>query len=188
LQFPEFFKAAAAAVRWAHDHAADFGGDPSRIFVMGHSAGGQIAALVACDGRYLQAVGMRTRDLAGMIGLAGAYSFLPFVEEEPEIFGASELSQYDSQPINFVNANEPPLLLLQGTDDDEVEPKNAKDMAARARESGSPVEVKLYPGIGHASIILSLARGHSARITTLDDIITFIEHPRGTAVNSGAAP
>jgi acetyl esterase/lipase len=188
VQFPEFINDAATAVRWARDHALEFGGDPSRIYVMGHSAGGQIAALVACDNRYLQRVGMSTRDLAGMIGLAGAYSFLPFVEEEPEIFGASEASQYDSQPINFVNTNEPPLLLLQGKDDDEVEPSNAINMAEKARALGSPVQLKLYPGTGHASIILSLARGHSSTITALDDILAFIHEPHANSMSAKAAP
>ncbi len=188
VQFPEFINDAATAVRWVRDHAQEFGGDPSRIYVMGHSAGGQIAALVACDDRYLNRVGMSTRDLSGMIGLAGAYAFLPFVEEEPQIFGASEVSQHDSQPINFVNANEPPLLLLQGKDDDEVEPSNAIEMADKARAMGSPVQLKLYPGIGHASIILSLARGHSSKTTTLDDILAFIHEPRGGSAAAKAAP
>ncbi|MEP6484855.1 MAG: alpha/beta hydrolase [Rudaea sp.] len=188
VQFPEFVNDAAVAVRWARDHATEFGGDPSRVYVMGHSAGGQIAALVACDARYLRSVDMQPHDLSGMIGLAGAYSFLPFVEREPEIFGASERSQHDSQPINFVNGDEPPLLLLQGTDDDEVEPSNAQNMAARAHAIGAPAELKLYPGIGHASIILSLARGHRSKSSTLDDILDFIKHPRGNAIGSSTAP
>ena len=187
VQFPTFVEDAANAVRWARDHASEFGGDASRLYVMGHSAGGQIAALIACDPRYLQSAGMQTSDLAGMIGLAGAYAFLPFVEEEPQIFGASEESQYDSQPINFVNENEPPLLLLQGKDDDEVEPSNAISMAAKAREAGSSVELKLYPGVGHASILLSLARNHTTHARTLDDILAFIRESRGAASNAGAA-
>jgi len=187
VQFPAFVEDAANAVRWAHDHAPEFGGDPQRLYVMGHSAGGHIAALLACDPKYLVAVGMQTRDLAGMIGLAGAYAFLPFVEEEPEIFGASETSQYDSQPINFINGNEPPMLLLQGNDDDEVEPSNAIAMAKKARAAGSSVELKLYPGVGHASILLSLARNHKTNAHTLDDILAFIRESRGAASSAGAA-
>jgi acetyl esterase/lipase len=188
VQFPEFVDDAAKAMRWARDHATEFGGDPSRLYVMGHSAGGQIAALIACDDRYLKSVGMDIRELSGMIGLAGAYAFLPFVEEEPQIFGASDTSQHDSQPINFVNRKEPPLLLLQGEDDDEVEPSNATKMAARARAVGAKAELKLYPGVGHASIILSLARGHGSREPTLSDILAFIEKPRGVAAESAASP
>src|SRR5262245_38608309 len=43
----------AKAIRWTHDHAKDYGGDPDTIFVMGHSAGAQLAALVCTDDRYL---------------------------------------------------------------------------------------------------------------------------------------
>jgi len=53
--FPGFVDDAATAVRWARDHAAEFGGDPSRIFLMGHSAGAHIVMLLATDGRYLAA-------------------------------------------------------------------------------------------------------------------------------------
>jgi acetyl esterase/lipase len=188
VQFPEFVDDAAKATRWARDHAVEFGGDPSRLYVMGHSAGGQIAALIACDDRYLKSVGMDIGELSGMIGLAGAYAFLPFVEEEPQIFGASETSQHDSQPINFVQGREPPLLLLQGEDDDEVEPSNAIKMAERAHTVGASADLKLYPDMGHASIILSLARGHSSRAPTLTDILAFIKKPRGNAAGTAASP
>ncbi len=189
VQFPAFVEDAANAVRWARDHAPEFGGDPSRLYVMGHSAGGQIAALLACDPRYLAAAGMATNELSGMIGLAGAYEFLPFVDDESDIFGASETSEFDSQPINFVHENEPPLLLLQGKDDDEVEPANATSMAAKARAAGSTAELKQYPGVGHASILLSLARNHKTNARTLDDILAFIHTPRGAAdTSAGTAP
>lgn len=75
--FPGFIDDAAQAVAWAREHAVAFGGDPRRLFLMGHSAGAQIAALLATDGRYLAAREMRKSDIAGVIGLAGAYDFLP---------------------------------------------------------------------------------------------------------------
>ena len=131
------------------------------MFVMGHSAGGQIAALLAADKRYLDAVGMRPRDLAGMIGLAGAYAFLPFVDDEAKIFGDDPRGRYDSQPINFIDGDEPPMLLLQGADDDEVTPNNAEAMTERAQAMDGTAALKLYPGVGHSSILLSFARGHA---------------------------
>ena len=56
--FPAFVEDAARAIAWAHANAARFGGDPHRVFLMGHSAGAQIAALVALDPAYLRAVGL----------------------------------------------------------------------------------------------------------------------------------
>lgn len=181
VRFPAFMHDAANAVRWARDHAAEFGGDPAQVFVMGHSAGGQIAALLACDGRYLAAVGMRRRELAGMIGVAGAYAFLPFVEDEPEIFGDDANGRYDSQPINFVDGHEPPMLLLQGSADDEVPPSNAEAMTERALAMDGTATLKLYPDVGHSSILLALARGHEAHIPTLNDTLAFIARQASAA-------
>jgi acetyl esterase/lipase len=177
VHFPEFMDDAALAVAWARAHAAEIGGDAQRLFVMGHSAGGQIAALLACDRRYLADTGMQPRDLAGMIGVAGAYAFLPFVDDEPDIFGNDAHGRYDSQPINFVDGDEPPMLLLQGEDDDEVPPDNAQAMAERAQAMDGTAVLKLYPGVDHSSIMLALARGHRTQVTTLADILTFIAAP-----------
>jgi acetyl esterase/lipase len=174
VRFPAFVRDAARAVAWVRGHAGEFGGDARHVFVMGHSAGGQIAALLACDQRYLAAVGMRPRDLAGMIGVAGAYDFLPFVESEPEIFGTDAEDRHDSQPINFVDGDEPPMLLLQGSDDRTVLPGNAESMAEHARATDVAVRLNLYPNVGHSGILLTLARGHASRIPTLKDILAFI--------------
>jgi len=185
VRFPAFMHDAARAVVWAREHAHEFGGDPSRIFVMGHSAGGQIAALLAADPRYLDGVGMAPRQLGGMIGLAGAYAFLPFVDDEARIFGDNESGRYDSQPINFVNGDEPPMLLLQGSDDNEVPPRNAEVMAERAQAMDGTAVLKVYPGIGHASILLSFARGRVGTVPALRDTLDFIAHPPARAAPSG---
>ena len=177
VHFPAFMHDAANAVAWARQHAAEFGGDPNRLFVMGHSAGGQIAALLAADKRYLNAVNLQPRDLAGMIGLAGAYAFLPFVEDEPEIFGDTAQGRYDSQPINFIDGDEPPMLLLQGTDDDEVSPNNAESMTERAHAMGGVAQLTLYPGVEHSSIMLAFARERTARAPVLADTLAFIADP-----------
>jgi acetyl esterase/lipase len=181
VRFPAFMGDAARAVRYARDHAAEFGGDPKRLFVMGHSAGGQIAALLACDRRHLAAVGLAPRDLAGMIGVAGAYAFLPFVDAEPEIFGDDPAGRYDSQPINFVDGDEPPLLLLAGDADDEVPPRNAEAMAERVHAMNGVAVLKRYPGVGHAGILLALARGRHAGAATLADTLAFVADPLAAA-------
>jgi acetyl esterase/lipase len=184
VHFPAFMHDAARAVAWAHEHAAEFGGDPKRLFVMGHSAGGQIAALLATDKRYLNAAGLQPRDLAGMIGLAGAYAFLPFVEDEPEIFGDTAQGRYDSQPINFIDGDEPPMLLLQGTDDDEVPPHNAESMTERVHAMSGVAHLKLYPDVGHSSIVLAFARERTSRAPVLADTLAFIADPLATVPGS----
>ncbi len=177
VRFPAFLSDAAAAVKWTFAHAAELGGDPRRIFVMGHSAGGHIAALLACDKRYLAEVGLAPRDLAGMIGLAGAYAFLPYQDDEAEIFGDDAAGRYDSQPINFVDGDEPPMLLLQGLDDDEVTPNNAEAMAERAHAMNGTATLKLYPDTDHGDLLIALAHGRQGRPPVMNDLLEFVGRP-----------
>jgi acetyl esterase/lipase len=112
-RFPDFIEDGASAVSWARNHINRFGGDPSRLFLLGHSAGAYIAAMLALNPHYLAQVGLSNADLRGFIGLAGPYDFQP--PNNPkliEIFGA--LDTAEAQPINFVSTNAPPALLLHG--------------------------------------------------------------------------
>ena len=68
----------ARALHWTRENVATFGGDPRRLFVMGHSAGAYIAAMLALDPQWLNGIGLEAnRDIAGLIGVSGPYDFLP---------------------------------------------------------------------------------------------------------------
>lgn len=169
-----FLHDGAEAVRWARDHAADYGGDPSHLFTMGHSSGGHIAAMLATDRQWLGAVGMKPRDLSGWIGVAGAYDFLPLDEPEfVDMFGASAEAQARSQPINFVDGDEPPALLLQGEADTVVFPSEAISMEGRYRQAGEPVTMKLYPTLGHEKLVFALGPLH-AEAPVMRDVVDFV--------------
>lgn len=176
-----FMSDAAEAVAWAHAHASEFGGAPDDIFVMGHSAGGQIAALLATDPEWLTATGLRPRDLAGFIGLAGCYDFVPVPADDKDMiaaFGHTPEAQRHGQPVSHVQGGEPPMLLLQGMDDHEVTPSNALSLARAVRASRGDVTLALYPGVGHESLLFALARPTRGAIHTLDDIVAFVRtHP-----------
>jgi acetyl esterase/lipase len=169
-----FLHDGAEAVRWARDHAGEFGGDPAHLFVMGHSSGGQIAAMLAMDKQWLAAVGMKPRDLAGFIGVAGTYDFIPFDEPEfYDMFGRTPDDQARSQPINFVDGDEPPALLLQGEKDTIVYPSEAVSLEGRYAAQGEPVELKLYPGLGHEKLLLAFGP-LKGRAPVLTDTMAFI--------------
>ena len=188
-----FMSDASHAVAWVHAHAADYGGDPRRLFLMGHSAGAHIAALLATDGHWLESVGLRPDRLAGFIGLAGPYDFLPLTEPAyVGMFGASPQAQARSQPVNFVDGDEPPMLLLQGMTDRYVAPKNARALASRMRAHGEPVEVHLYPGMGHVRLLLSFSHPLRNSSTALDATLRFIheheaDHQAGSEVSGSVA-
>lgn len=170
-----FMQDAAHAVAWTHAHAASYGGDPSSLFLMGHSAGAHIGALLATDAHWLASVGMQPRQLDGFIGLAGPYDFLPLKDPDfIDMFGSTLAAQEHSQPVHFVDGDEPPMLLMQGTSDKVVWPRNASSLAAALRREGEPVELKLYPDIGHAAILLAMSRPFRSKAPVLDDATVFI--------------
>jgi len=158
VRFPAFIDDAAAAVAWTHANIAKYGGDTHRLFLMGHSAGGQIATLLALDPGYLQSQHLSPHDVCGVIGLAGPYDFLPLHDAELETIFGPEAERWQSQPINYVTPQAPPMLLLAGHGDTIVDPGNTLRLAAKLRTAGVSVWDELYPGIGHATLIAAFAR------------------------------
>ena len=172
--FPGFLDDAAAAVRWTRDHAREFGGDPARLFVMGHSSGAHIAAMLATDPRYLAAQGMSKTSLCGMIGLAGPYAAIP--TDDPhmdEIFPAALRAR--ALPIDFLSGNEPPMLLGAGTADTDVDPRNSVRFADALRAHHDTVELKRYTGYGHDAIVDSFSPAERAKSPVLADVAAFID-------------
>ena len=142
VKMPGFMDDAARAARWAFMHAADYRADPQRFFLMGHSAGAQMAALLALDRHYFADLGGPIPRVAGMIGLSGPYDFLPLTEADTsDMFGPP--SRYpESQPINFVRPDAPPMLLVVGACDKTVLPKNTLNFAAALEAGGDPVTLR----------------------------------------------
>jgi acetyl esterase/lipase len=172
--FPGFLDDPAAAVRWTRDHVRKFGGDPERIFVMGHSSGAHMAAMLATDPRYLAAQGMSNASLAGMIGLAGPYAAIPTSDPHiDEIFPAALRQR--ALPIAFVTGKKPPMLLAAGTDDTDVDPRNSDRFADALRAHGDAVELKKYPGFGHDTIVESFSAARDTVSPVLADVTAFID-------------
>jgi len=179
VRFPGFMEDAAAAVRWVRDHAAEHGGDPKRIFLMGHSAGAHIAVLLSLDSRYLAKHAMEPGNVRGTIGLAGPYDFLPLSSERlKSVFGQDlgwELGP--TQPITYADryGAMPPFMLAHGSDDAVVYPRNTIRLAERLRAAGRPVRELRYDGVGHYAILLSFARPARGFASALDDTVDFIK-------------
>jgi acetyl esterase/lipase len=173
-----FMDDAARAVSWAVAHAREFGADPGRLYLMGHSAGAHIAALLSLDPRYLGALGASAPPIAGVIGLSGPYDFLPLRKPDvQDMFGPPELYPL-SQPINFVHRGAPRMLLIHGAKDTLVSPWNSRNLAAALELLGVPVTLKVYPRGGHVETVAALSVPGRRRAATLADIDRFIFAPR----------
>jgi len=170
-RFPGFVEDTAAAAAWAVQNAGTFGGDPSRLFLMGHSAGAYNVMMVAGSPRFLAARGVDRRSIAGIACLAGPFDFLPLDSRVTrEVFG-SVAPPESTQPVHIADAGTPPALLLHGGADGTVYPRNTTAMAARLRALGVRVEEKLYPGVGHAEIVVgmsALSRDNPPVLTDFD--------------------
>lgn len=156
VRFPGFMHDAARAVAWSRAAAHTLGADPDRIVLMGHSAGAQIAALLATDPRYLAEAGVPASAIAGVVGLSGPYDFDPRGYPALEaIFGAPE-DWPRARPVNFVDAHDPPFLLVHGSGDRTVYAAQSEHLAQRLRTSGVAVDLVLLPGVGHIRPLLAL--------------------------------
>lgn len=173
VQFPAFAEDAAAAVAWTLDHASELGGDGAPVFVSGHSAGAHLAALVGTDASYLRQHGHAPNELAGVIGVAGAYDFLPLTDPAIKQAFGPESGWPGTQPVTFVDGDEPPFLLLQGSTDKRVWLRNSESLAAHLRKAGIPVSVRVYPDVGHSGILL--AYRFTSMAPTLADSLEFIQ-------------
>jgi acetyl esterase/lipase len=154
---------------------------------MGHSAGAHIVMLLATDGRYLAAQQMSKSDLSGVIGLAGPYDFLPLQDATLEKIFPPAL-RAASQPINFVEGDEPPMFLAAGRRDRTVDPGNTDRLAAKLRAAGDEdVEVKHYPRVGHALLVGAMARPLRGVAPVLDDACAFIDATASRAAQRAGA-
>lgn len=175
VKMPGFMHDAARAAAWAAAQAGQHH-DPQRFFLMGHSAGAHLAALVTLDPRYYAEVNVPVPSVAGVIGLSGPYDFLPLLEADlQDMFGPPELYP-ESQPINFVHAGAPPMLLVHGDSDDTVVPKNTRHLAAALQGAGVAVSLRMYPQLGHADTVAAMARAARWRAPILAEIAGFVAH------------
>ena len=172
--FPAFVEDGAQAVAWVLNNAGQYDLDPDRVFLMGHSAGAHIAALLSLDQRYLVKHGVENGSIRALIGLSGPYDFLP-IESGYLLDVFPEESRAASQPVNFATAAAPPALLIHGEDDDIVDPANSESLAARLAQQGVDVSMRLYDGAGHAKIAVALAPALDFMGDTLEDSRRFLD-------------
>jgi acetyl esterase/lipase len=169
VRFPAFVEDGAQSVRWASDRVGS-----GRLFVMGHSAGAHIALMLMTNTPYLRAAGVDRMALPGVVGLCGPYDFLPLTSAKLiDIFGSA--NNPDMEAITFARAPLPPALLIHGTADETVYPRNSEHLAAAWRKAGAPVDLKLYPGVGHIDVVASFADLLHKRAPARTDVLAWLE-------------
>lgn len=179
VRYPVFLQDSALATRWAFDNAQKYGADPARIFVMGHSAGAYNAAMLALDKRWLGGVGLSPAKLAGWIGLAGPYDFLPIGDRKTRVAFEWPDTPADSQALfhaSSATATSAPALLLAPLNDSLVDTQRSTvGMAQRLKSSGVRVESELFDTVSHVTIVATMASVLRSRAPVLERVTGFVK-------------
>jgi acetyl esterase/lipase len=175
VRWPDFLRDGALAAKWLVEHARDHGGDPARLHLMGHSSGAYNAAMLAIDRRWLGEVGLDPRTaVRSWVGLSGPYDFLPIREPNVKIIFGPESQWPDTQPVAHVSTGAPPALLIHGDADERVRPRNSRNLAAKLQAANVPVQLVVYPDVGHAKTVVALARPFRGTLPVLDTAADFL--------------
>lgn len=176
--YPAWVVDGATAVRWARDHAAEFGGDPARLVVIGHSAGAHTVTMLALDRRFLRQAGVPDGAVRGFVSIAGPVDTTWTDPDVQALMGPAD-GWPETYPRTFVDGTAPPLLLLHGLSDDVVSASNSERLAARIRVRGGCTRLIEYEGLGHVQIALALAFGGGGRRSVRQDVESLVRDPAG---------
>jgi acetyl esterase/lipase len=173
VKHPEHIKDAARAFAWTCAHISEYGGDPSRIFVGGHSAGGHLACLMAVDPTWLKAEGRSQKDIQGVVSVSGVYKledidydvkwdwtapkncFKCKGEVRPLIlaFGSDADVIKDASPITHVHSGLPPFLLLSGGLDYSPLKRMSKEFFSALKDADCEAELKTIAWRTHDTLL-----------------------------------
>ncbi len=184
VKFPGWVEDGARAIRWTFDNAARLGGDTSRVSVVGHSAGGHTAALLALDERYLRTAGVTPGSMRAFVSIAGPVETTWTDPDIQALMGPRE-GWAATYPATFIDGTERPVLFLHGSDDRTVSYLNSMRLAERIRARGGCTAVRIYDGIGHVPIILAAMFPSLAGAPVLNDVIRFIQDPAAQCARGG---
>jgi acetyl esterase/lipase len=175
VRYPGFLEDGAQAVRWTAENIARYGGDPSRVVLIGHSAGAYNAAMLALDGRWLAGAGVSSSPIRAFAGLSGPYDFLPLDGPITRRTFGETADLPATQPGRYARAGAPAAFLAHGEADDFVRPRNTRKLAAALREAGGRVEERHYAGLNHSDTVLALSRPLRRKAPLLAEMTTFLK-------------
>ncbi len=158
----------AQATAWVHSHIAEYGGDPQRMFIGGHSAGAQLVTRVALDPEPLARVGLSPAHLCGVIPVSGAGFDLTdektYALGESPAFFAQRFDtgkgdwQRDASPVTYARPGAPPFLLLYCGGETKSLKRQSQRLSEVLSRNGIPNQTVIVPGQSHARIVLTLSR------------------------------
>jgi arylformamidase len=189
VEMETIFRDIAKSIHWVHDHIADHGGDPNRLFIMGHSAGAQLAALVCTDERYLKAEGLSLAITKGCVPVDGDTFDVPAIIETAETrrrvhgqppakyghrekFGNDPAKHKDYSAVTHVAKGKgiPPFLILHVADHPDTTAQ-AQRLGAVLKDAGIPVTVFGGRETNHNKLNADLGRSDDPATKALNEFL-----------------
>ena len=174
VTYPDFLGDNAQAMKWIEENIAQYGGDPSRFFLAGHSAGAYNSVMLALDQSYRREYGV-SMPIRAVAGISGPYNFYPFEYDEVRRAFGDAPNPEGTQPVNLVTPEAPPMLLMSGTTDPIVRVENSQALAERLSAQGIWVTEKYYEGFGHTEPVIALGAMWRWRMPVLADTLEFFQ-------------
>lgn len=172
----EFLGDSAGAVVWARKHAAEYGADPDKLFVMGYSAGAYNAVMLGLDPQWLKAAGGSRSQLAGVIGISGPYDFVPITAPDLRTIFWPPSGFAKTQPVYWADGHNPPMLLIASRANKVANPADTEKLYNRIKQAGGPVTKLFYQGLSNSDTVRVLAIGRQDRADEMKNIAAFIHN------------
>ena len=169
VRFPDFVADSAAAVKWVQANIAQYGGDPARVAVAGHSAGAYNALMLALDPQWLG-----DRPVQAAISLAGPADFYPFTTPRSQAAMGQAPDPLATQPISFVRKDAPPILLIHGTADTVVRIRNAISLEKKQKAAGGRITLIPHDGASHNDLVLAMGTLFRSRLPVVEESLSFL--------------
>lgn len=173
VEYPSFLDDGLAAMKWLTANISEYGGDPARTALMGHSAGAYNAVMLALHPSYRSAPGP-SEHIRCVVGLSGPYDFYPFDGKISRRTFGGVIDPQDTQPVQHVTSAAPSMLLGTGEKDRLVYPRNTVALANLLRQAGVEVNEIHYAKLGHAQTLLALSRPGRHLAPVLSDVAAFL--------------
>lgn len=173
VKFPAFAQDAAESVAWVYKNIARYKGNQN-LFISGHSSGAHLGALILADDAYLAAHNLKPNIVNAFAGMSGPYDFVPEAADIKEIFGPPE--NFPNMVVtNFIDGDEPPMLLLYTGEDNTVHPRNLKALKAGIEKANGNVQTIIYETGEHAASVAAFSWANPSDLPVPGDIDAFFK-------------